>query len=663
MKRNAAVILSQDQLGQIRTMLASAMGIQALAFLSIAPIWLFVCILVFAAYLFFPKLINFKPLRVFVIAIPLGLFVFEYGKAYSVEMASVFLVMVASMKATELRSRRDVLVFVYAMFYLSAVSMLFEQGIFHVLLQLIVLMICFSLLMHLSSSSLRSIGGQFWSVVKLLSLALPFAVILFLFFPRMAPLWSLPIKTSHAQTGMSDQLNPGSIAQLSQSADRVFRATFYGETPARSQLYWRAMVLDRFDGATWSRSEVALFQERGRKGLISKRVYEAFEPTVSEQPYYDVIMEPHNQRWAYVLEGSEVGSNNIYALGMGVFEFKQDVVSPSVYRLKTPETASLVPGVAGSKLLKSVERVASHPRNDLRLPLETNPRARALVDELLRDGPTEMELVRRILARFRDQDFVYTLKPPLMPENPVDTFLFDARRGFCEHYASATAFLLREAGIPARVIVGYQGGEYNRDLNYWLIRQYDAHAWVEAYIEGTGWIRIDPTAHVAPDRVEQNLEQAVRNEGTFLADNAIASIARSFDFLTWAQLQAEMLNYHWQTLVLGYGESTQRSLFNNLFGSFSVRYLLWSLLILITVFATLLAVYLWLGRYRRDLSKQEKSYLRFLLILRVSGYKREQGETPRSFYKRVSEKLLPLVKRRLAKRTDRLEENLYNPGK
>ena len=653
----------QASLKDFRSLLSIAIGLQGVAFLSVAPLWLFACLFMFVLFLYVPQLASAKLLRNLLTFVCVALFFIDYRLNYSVEMASVFLLLVGSMKAIELKSKRDVLVFVYAMFYLSAISMLFKQSILHVALQLASVMICFSLLMRMNDSTLGGVRSQIWRVSKLISLALPIAICLFLFFPRFAPLWSLPIKTNSSQTGMSEEMTPGSIAELSQSAERAFRVTFSGAVPERSQLYWRAMVLDQFDGRTWSRAQSPLTFERAQKGILFGQKYEQFQPIDTDEPSYDVMLEPHQNRWAFALAGSEPASSNVHQIGAGVYEFVQDVVAPTPYRMLMPAKLPRMDARAGGYVLSGVDRVASNPNQDLKLPRNGNPLARQFVEQLLAQGPTEREYIRAILQFYANNDFGYTLRPPVLGSDSIDDFLFGTRLGFCEHYASSMAFLLREAGIASRVVAGYQGGEYNENLNYLVVRQYDAHAWVEAYLTNVGWIRLDPTAFVAPDRIERNLEAAVENEGTFLADNRLASLARSILVLNWLAKRGDELNYRWQRFVLGYGEREQRALLKRVFGEFKLEYLLWTLLGLLGAVSSVVMFYIWLGRYQKTLSRSERKYLRFLLLLRVAGVARQYGETPAAFLQRMKGELNALSLSALENRTNALHKNLYNVEK
>jgi len=658
----AEVQVSQTEvleLNGIRHGVVGVMLLQAVSFLSIAPIWLFSCIALFIALVALPGLVGKRLLNVIVLSASVIVFFLDYRLDYSVEMAAVFLLLVGCMKSLELRSQRDVLIFVYVMLYLSAVSMLFEQGIMHVVLQFCSLLFCLALLMRINDSVIGSVRSQIGRVLKIVSLAFPLAICLFMFFPRIAPLWSMPIKTSSAQTGLSETLRPGAIADLTQSAETAFRATFFGLQPERETLYWRALVLDRFDDDAWSRDREALLVERGRAGIASVQAQKIYQPQSLSTPYYDVILEPHNNRWALALAGSESASGNVFSIGMGVNEFNYSLNSPTPYRMKIDGVASSYEGTAIASL-PDVSRKVSSSFQDVQLPANGNPRARDLVTRFLSDGTTEIELISKILDFYASEGFAYTLKPPLLEQDTVDGFLFDTKRGFCEHYASSMAFLLREAGIPSRIVLGYQGGEFNESAGHWTIRQYDAHSWVEAYVQGHGWLRIDPTAYVAPDRLSFGLAAAVQAEGTFLQDNYLASIGYRVGALRWLIEQGDAINYRWQRFVLGYGEADQKKLLQSMLGEFGWRHLVYLLIGILSVLSAATMLYLYLGQYSRSLTRVERRYLRCLLVLRVFRVERLRGETPINFYKRVSDALPTYIKKYLAVRTRELHKKLYN---
>lgn len=324
--------------------------------------------------------------------------------------------------------------------------------------------------------------------------------------------------------------------------------------PEYRDRYWRGLILDTLDDGTWRQSGYEPYRRPGRVDV---------DGGVGElQPQeYDVLMEPTDQRWAFALERSVAVSDNVVKEADDLFRFRRPADSPVRYRLardNSPEQTvlTLEPGQA---------------RRYLQLPASGNPRARALAADL-RQSNSDVGVIRSLLSRFREQPYFYTLRPPRMPDNGIDSLLFDDMRGFCAHYAGATTFVLRSAGIPARVVVGYQGGESGAGDEYLVVRQYDAHAWVEAWVEGQGWVRIDPTAAIAPNRIESGLRDAVAEEGSFL-ENEWASAQRYGDvaLIRWASQQLDRINYQWQRWVVGYQGQSQMDLMSRLPGGFGIK--------------------------------------------------------------------------------------------
>jgi hypothetical protein len=272
----------------------------------------------------------------------------------------------------------------------------------------------------------------------------------------------------------------------------------------------------------------------------------------------------------------------------------------------------------------------SERRRYLQLPEQGNERSRELARELADSADSDLDLARSILARFREQPYFYTLRPPTMPDNPVDTLLFDAKRGFCAHYASATTFLLRSAGIPARIVAGYQGGSAGADDAYLIVRQYDAHAWVEAWVEGRGWVHLDPTAAIAPDRIESGLQDAMAEEGSFLEDNW-ASPQRYGDVaaVQWLSLQMDRVNYNWQRWVVGYQGQSQMDLMSRLPGSIGLRELGYTTAFLVGL-ALLVAGIIAALRHTGGRSDDPVATLvaRWVRFLQQQGVSVPQGATP-----------------------------------
>ncbi|QSP96554.1 DUF3488 domain-containing transglutaminase family protein [Marinobacter salinisoli] len=474
---------------------------------------------------------------------------------FSVDTAASFFVLAVGLKWLECRSNRDYYVLFFILVYLGGVNFLFRQEIYWALLNFAALgglLVGLQLLNapdlpHGIASGWRRLGGLMFKT-------LPIVVLLFIFFPRMAPLWSVPLVSSEARTGISESMSPGDISNLAQSDERAFRVTFGGEAPPHRDRYWRGLILDYLDGETWRQAAGEGYRRPGR--VANDGGVGELEPDE-----YEVLLEPTDQHWAFALEGSEAASRNVVEESEDLFRFQRPADTAVRYRL----------AFEGGSRDSVPELAMDQRRRYLQLPETGNPRARQL-GESLRSRMSDAEMVDALLSRFRNQPYYYTLRPPRMAEDGIDTLLFDARRGFCAHYAGATTFVLRAAGVPARVVVGYQGGESGANNEYLIVRQYDAHAWVEVWIEGQGWTRVDPTAVIAPSRIESGLREAVAEEGSFLEERW-ASPQRYSDIqvVRWLSHQLDRVNYTWQRWVVGYQGESQMDLLSRLPGGLGLK--------------------------------------------------------------------------------------------
>jgi len=376
---------------------------------------------------------------------------------------------------------------------------------------------------------------------------IPIAALLFVLFPRLAgPLWGLPADAL-ARTGLSDRMAPGSIGALSLSDEVAFRVDFDGGlAPPPAQRYWRGPVLSRFDGETWT------LLPRARSGVPVR--------TDSRTVTYTVTLEPHGRLWLFALEQpaslprrpvdapAATGGDDTLALLTSDHQLLSR--APLLQAVRYTERSTLVgtfPGVG-----------EADRRDNLQLPRDRNPRAIAFARELRGQVDSDRAYIAAVLDRFRNEPFVYTLTPAPLGRDPVDGFLFDTRRGFCEHYAGAFVVLLRAAGIPARVVTGYQGGEINPDGGYLIVRQSDAHAWSEALLDGR-WQRFDPTAAVAPSRVERGLGAALP-----LGEQIPYMAQLDMTWLKQLRLHWDAINYQWQRGVVGFNLDRQRDLLRDL---------------------------------------------------------------------------------------------------
>ena len=522
------------------------------------PVWLMVSCIVLAAWRWLAQLGKLRLpgrwSRSGLMVVLVAVYIATVQGRFTVETASSFFVLAVGLKWLETRTVRDFYVLLFILVYLSSVNFLFHQEIHWTVVNLAGVLVLFVGLQVLNAPGIAGAARSGWKRLGLMFLkTLPVVVLLFVFFPRMEPLWSVPLVSGEARTGISDSMTPGDISSLAQSDARAFRVTFGDDIPPHRDRYWRGLFLDTLNGDTWRQSRNREFRRPGRV---------AVDGGVGQlQPEeYDVLLEPTDQTWAFALEGSEPVSDNVTRNEEGLFRFDRPADSTVRYRMAlTPE---------GDSSLNALQ----NPRQYLQLPASGNPRTRELAQTLKAQTSGPQELAVSILRRFREQQYFYTLRPPKMPDNGIDALLFDSKRGFCAHYAGAMTFLLRAADIPARVVVGYQGGEPGAGNEYLIVRQYDAHAWVEAWMPGQGWTRFDPTAAISPERIESGLRDAMEEEGSFL-ENDWTSPQRYGDMamVQWASLQLDKMNYQWQRWVVGYQGQSQMNLMSRLPGGFGLR--------------------------------------------------------------------------------------------
>jgi transglutaminase-like putative cysteine protease len=450
--------------------------------------------------------------------------------------------------------------------------------------------------------------------------AAPLMVVLFFLFPRFGPLWSVPIKSHTAKTGMSDFMKPGDVASLSQSADVAFRVKFEGEIPPKSDLYWRGLVFSKMKQGVWSSLgyyEVPVGEQRPTQ-----------VDTAGDYLTYTVIMEPTQQRWLYSLQYARSSTGGV----MHAPDFR--LYSPSPLETEYMYEARSWPRIPVEPELSEWRR-----KTELKLPPRGNPQTRELAVAMRENAASDRAFVADVLRKFNREEYIYTLRPGLLrSRDQIDEFLFDTQRGFCEHYAAAFVFMLRSAGVPARVVAGYQGGEINPVNKTVIVHQFDAHAWAEVWYEGRGWVRVDPTAAVAPERIEWGLEEAMAAEGSFLAGAPLSPLRyRKLPLLNMLRLRYDALTYRWQSWVVGFNRDRQFELFQDFFGEISARVFVtlflgsWAL-VLIPVAITLLR-----RRDTHEPSPADKHYLMFCERLENLGLTREPGEAPGDFAQRASE--------------------------
>lgn len=412
-----------------------------------------------------------------------------YRTFNGIEAGTAFLVLMAAVKLLETRAARDLTVLLFIAWFLLFAALLRSQGLLHLpwLIGSAFLTTVALMRVHASAASApaRHIARQ---AAALLLQAAPLALLLFLLFPRLpGPFWGVDAGTA-ARTGLDDEMTPGDVSELSASGAVAFRVRFHGATPAPEERYWRGPVLHEFDGRSWRRPSAQAFPQQD--------VAFAGDPI-----RYQITLEPHARRWVLALDLPSQWSGRLVTQS---YDFTL-LSARNIGSVAAFELTSHPRYTAGLDLPLTLRR------KDLSLPDDdSNARTVALGRQLAaRYAGDPAAIVRDMLRRFREEPFEYTMQPPRLADNAVDEFLFATRKGFCEHYASAFTVVMRAAGIPARVVTGYQGGEYNPYGGYVLVRQSDAHAWSEVWMEDRGWLRVDPTAAVAPERIRGGLINAV----------------------------------------------------------------------------------------------------------------------------------------------------------
>jgi len=462
----------------------------------------------------------------------------SYGRINGQQPGAALLVVMAALKLTEMDQRRDVMVMVFLMYFLCTTHFLFSQEIWTIAYLLFSTVAVTAVLVEANHAgeplptkvAARRGGG-------LVLQALPLMVLMFLLFPRVpGPLWGLPSDSGAARSGLSDRMAPGDIAALILSDELAFRVRFEGTAPPQNQLYWRGPVFWNFDGREWSEG-----------GPFFAKPYPV--QLLGEPVRYEVTLEPNRTIWLFALDAID---------GSALPPDSQLTVDGRLLAKQTIRERIVYSAVSHPRYLAVPELPEEQRRMATRLPRSNrNPRTVALAQGWRGEGLGDDAVIAKALALFREQPFFYTLKPPVLDSSdPVDEFLFSTRRGFCEHYSSAFTTLMRAADIPARVVTGYQGGARNPIGGHYVVRQSDAHAWAEVWLEGRGWIRIDPTAAVAPNRVERNLEAALGE-----AEGLPFALRRSGnDLLQQLEVRWDWINARWNEWVLGYGPQTQKDL-------------------------------------------------------------------------------------------------------
>ena len=533
-----------------------------------------------------------------------------YGTLTGRDAGISLLIMLTGMKYLETRKRRDYYITCYIGMFLLLTNFLYTQTILMAIYMVIaVIIFACTLIAYNDNDDALNARDRIRIAATMVLQSLPLMLVLFVLFPRLpGPIWGLPRDAHAGLTGIDDEMEPGSVSHLIQSDEIAFRVKFDGALPEKSKLYWRGPVLLQTDGVKW-------FPDKPRS-------YAAQITVAGEPVKYTVTLEPTDHNWLYGLEmpakpPERSRFTNDLQLKTPIpirNRRRYTMTSYTSYEITTRDKASL--------------------QSALQLPAGYHQRTVALGRSWREQGLSDGQIINKALRMFHDQDFYYTTTPPPMLRDVVDQFMFDSRRGFCEHYTAAFTILMRAAGIPTRIVTGYQGGSINPLDGYLVVRQHDAHAWTEVWLAGKGWTRVDPTAAVSPARVMQGIETALP-EGIVDVPLALQHYKAARDIWLRIRDTIDAIDNRWNQWVLSYDNRQQMQLLNHLgMGDFDLRTLGISLVLALLVVFT--SVYMWM--FRQQAEQKDRAgmlYDIFCNKLAKLGIKRIAYEGPVDFAARA----------------------------
>ncbi len=551
----------------------------------------------------------------------------QYHTLLGRDPGMALLITLIGLKFLELKTTRDFMVSLFVFYLIILGSFLYGQSLWLGAWALLATTVSTAALVHLTQPTGLDTRRRLLLSGAMLAKAVPLMLIVYLLFPRISgTLWGLPADAHSGLTGMPDMMQPGSIRNLSESSEIAFRVSFDGTPPPARELYWRGLVLTEFDGRVWQRDTTRTPTEDV-----------SFVPLNDSVRYY-VTLEPSNKPWMPALDLPAIRPKDARYRPDFTLEHREPIRERLNYTLTSftrYRTGALV----------TAERMRA-----LQLPPNVSPRARALAEQWQRESSGPQQLAQAALDYFRRENFVYTLSPPLLGDDPVDEFLFDTRRGFCEHYASAFVALMRAAGIPSRVVVGYLGGELNTAGNYLIVRQSDAHAWAEIWVTERGWVRVDPTGAIAPERIELGFDAVRRLEqrGLTLGSLSNEAVLRALE-LGWFEHAARHARWYWDYTslawyrwVVDYGKERQERFLTSL-GLDDISWGRLTGLLIVGVLLVMLLYALWLWHPKKTADPALTLYLRFCRKLARAGLVRAPHEGAHAFANRAARKRADLA--------------------
>ncbi len=568
-------------------------------------------------------------LQFILVLIGLAILLLNYGFLFSQKAALSLLAIMLCLKCLEIKNeldRRNVFVIIFLSYFYLITYFIHSQDFFLILFVLVNFIILTLILFAFNRKPQATLNfsENLHFLFKLLIKAIPIAIILFLFFPRIpGPLWSLPDDGQSGKTGLSDKMFPGSVTSLADSDEIAFRVDFAAPPPIASKLYWRGPVLSQTDGFLWSQKE---------QSPLNKSFNEVVSQ-INDFISYTVTLEAHKQKWLFALEmPSQVKGDTIQ--GHYLSTDLQLLSKNKLYQLTQYQVTS-----ATTFKLNVVTK--NEIQEALFFPKESNPKTFQLGQKWKNKFSNHQLIVSTGLNYFRNQPFFYTKKPNTMIENPSDQFLFDEKRGFCEHYASSFVLLMRAAGVPARVVTGYQGIEKNDVGEYYVVRQSSAHAWAEVWLQEDGWKRVDPTSMIPPSRVEANIFQTNLERLSFsslnlpdLPELTAKQKTRLYNLSQKIKQSIDSIKHQWNTWILGYDQTKQNLLLKLMGLSSGWQTLIFVLIGSLTVLLIIFQAIQYHHRHKQT-DKVYLAYIKFINKLNQAGLQVALSDGPESVKKKA----------------------------
>ena len=483
------------------------------------------------------------------LVLTIGATLFTHRTLLGRDAGVTLIVVLLTLKTLELRARRDAFVVFFLSFFTMLTNFFFSQSLLTAAAMLVAML---GLLTALVNAHMPVGKPPLMQAAKTASwmalLGAPIMAVLFVLFPRLAPLWGIPSDGMTGRSGLSASMQVGTIASLALDDSIAMRVRFEGPRPLQSELYFRGPVLSTFDGREWRPL---------RSGFPQRMQMPANLQTSGSALRYQVTLEPNNRPWLLVLDASAMQpALPGYSLSM----------TPELQWVADRPIADIVRYSAQSHVdfRHGPLRASASLQDFVDLPPGFNPRTLALAAELRRDpryaDAGAPQLIEAVLNRLRTGGYGYTLDPGVFGQHTADEFWFDRKEGFCEHIASSFVVLMRALDVPARIVTGYQGGEQNAIDGFWIVRQRDAHAWAEVWVAGQGWVRVDPTSAVSPSRTGSF--QRLQVPQGVLANALTGVVSPAFALNMRAMWDA--MNNGWNQWVLNYTQGKQLDLLKNI---------------------------------------------------------------------------------------------------